>query len=135
MAATRQVGRIDDSCRQSAAVRFPLADDPVVLSAAFRRTVLAEDHVAVRDGERDQHLQRARAPLLGEEGRERFVNAGFPLLQAEDVARAVLTAARSAATGQVWVVQPGREPLQFRFPNVPGPRDASGAPVGAPPLS
>lgn len=74
-------------------------------------------------------------PLLGEEGRARFVNAGFPLLQAEDVARAVLTAACSGETGQVWVVQPGREPLPFRFPNVPGPRDAAGTPVGVPPLS
>jgi NAD(P)-dependent dehydrogenase (short-subunit alcohol dehydrogenase family) len=74
-------------------------------------------------------------PLLGEEGRARFVNAGFPLLQADDVARAALTAARSDETGQVWVVQPGREPLRFRFPNVPGPRDASGTPVGVPPLS
>ncbi len=74
-------------------------------------------------------------PLLGEEGRARFVNAGFPLLQAEDVARAVLTAARSDETGQVWVVQPGREPLPFRFPNVPGPRDAAGTRVGVPPLS
>ena len=74
-------------------------------------------------------------PLLGEEGRARFVNAGFPLLQAEDVARAVLTAARSDETGQVWVVQPGRDPLQFRFPNVPGPRDAAGTRVGVPPLS
>ena len=62
-----------------------------------------------------------------------FRSAGFPLLQPEDVARAVLTAARSSETGQVWVVQPGREPLRFRFPNVPGPRDASGASVGAPP--
>jgi NAD(P)-dependent dehydrogenase (short-subunit alcohol dehydrogenase family) len=74
-------------------------------------------------------------PLLGEEGRARFVNAGFPLLQAEDVARAVLTAARSDETGQVWVVQPGREPLPFRFPNVPGPRNAAGTPVGVPPVS
>jgi NAD(P)-dependent dehydrogenase (short-subunit alcohol dehydrogenase family) len=64
----------------------------------------------------------------------RFVAAGFPLLQSEEVAQAVLTAARSAETGQVWVVQPGREALRFRFPNVPGPRDASGAGVGAPPL-
>jgi len=51
----------------------------------------------------------------------------------EAVAQAVLSAARSDETGQVWVVQPGREPLQFRFPNVPGPRDASGASIGAPP--
>jgi NAD(P)-dependent dehydrogenase (short-subunit alcohol dehydrogenase family) len=63
----------------------------------------------------------------------RFADAGFPLLQPEEVAQAVLGAARSGDTGQVWVVQPGREPLRFRFPNVPGPRDASGASVGAPP--
>jgi NAD(P)-dependent dehydrogenase (short-subunit alcohol dehydrogenase family) len=72
-------------------------------------------------------------PLLGEEGRARFVEAGFPLLQPDEVAQAVLTAARSAETGQVWVVQPGREPLQFRFPSIPGPRDVTGAPVGLPP--
>jgi NAD(P)-dependent dehydrogenase (short-subunit alcohol dehydrogenase family) len=71
-------------------------------------------------------------PLLGD-ARERFVDAGFPLLQAEDVAEAILAAARSGATGRVWVVQPGREPVQFRFPNVPGPRDESGAAVGPPP--
>ena len=62
-----------------------------------------------------------------------FLDRGFPLLQPEEVAGAILAAARSSETGQVWVVQPGREPLQFRFPNVPGPRDASGASVGAPP--
>jgi NAD(P)-dependent dehydrogenase (short-subunit alcohol dehydrogenase family) len=62
-----------------------------------------------------------------------FTAAGFPLLQPQAVAEAVLGAARSSETGQVWVVQPGREPLAFRFPNVPGPRDASGASVGAPP--
>ena len=31
-------------------------------------------------------------------------------------------AARSEETGQAWVCQPGREPLLFKFPNVPGPR-------------
>jgi len=61
------------------------------------------------------------------------VVADFPLLQPRAVAQAVLGAARSSKTGQVWVVQPGREPLAFRFPNVPGPRDASGASVGVPP--
>jgi NAD(P)-dependent dehydrogenase (short-subunit alcohol dehydrogenase family) len=75
----------------------------------------------------------ADTPLIDNE-REVFLAAGFPLLQAEDVARAVLLAARSEETGQVWAVQPGREPLQFRFPNVPGPRDASGASAGAPPI-
>ena len=64
----------------------------------------------------------------------RFVDADFPRLQPEAVAEAVLVAARDSETGQVWVVQPGREPLRFRFPNVPGPRDAPGAAVGAQPL-
>ncbi len=63
----------------------------------------------------------ADTPILGE-GRAVLEQAGFPLLSAEDVARAVLLAARSEETGQVWAVQPGREPLRFRFPNVPGPR-------------
>jgi NAD(P)-dependent dehydrogenase (short-subunit alcohol dehydrogenase family) len=72
-------------------------------------------------------------PLLGEEGRARFVDAGFPLLQPDDVAHAIVTAARSDDTGQVWIVQPGREPVPFGFPNVPGPRDAAGAAVGVPP--
>jgi NAD(P)-dependent dehydrogenase (short-subunit alcohol dehydrogenase family) len=48
--------------------------------------------------------------------------AGFPLMEPEQIADAVLIAARSEQTGQAWVCQPGREPLQFKFPNVPGPR-------------
>ncbi|MBA3347896.1 MAG: SDR family oxidoreductase [Actinobacteria bacterium] len=48
--------------------------------------------------------------------------AGFPLMEPEQIARAALAAARSEETGQAWVCQPGREPLLFRFPNVPGPR-------------
>ena len=54
--------------------------------------------------------------------RDAFTEAGFPLLQPGEVADAVLLAARDEETGQAWVVQPGREPLKFRFPNVPGPR-------------
>ena len=48
--------------------------------------------------------------------------AGFPLLKPEDVADAVLRAADDEEVGQAWIVQPGREPLKFRFPNLPGPR-------------
>ena len=51
-----------------------------------------------------------------------FDAAGFPLMEPEQIADAVLVAARSELTGQAWVCQPGREPLLFRFPNVPGPR-------------
>jgi NAD(P)-dependent dehydrogenase (short-subunit alcohol dehydrogenase family) len=61
-------------------------------------------------------------PLLGESARAQLLDAGFPLLAPEDVAEAVMAAVRSGETGQAWVVQPGREPLVFRFPNVPGPR-------------
>jgi len=50
--------------------------------------------------------------------------AGFPLIEPEQVVEAILVAARSEETGQAWVCQPGREPLRFRFPNVPGPRVA-----------
>jgi NAD(P)-dependent dehydrogenase (short-subunit alcohol dehydrogenase family) len=61
-------------------------------------------------------------PLLDDGSRE-AMTAGFPpLLSAEAVAAAALRAAREAEPGAVWVVQPGREPLPFRFPNVPGPR-------------
>jgi NAD(P)-dependent dehydrogenase (short-subunit alcohol dehydrogenase family) len=59
--------------------------------------------------------------------------AGFPLLEPEQIAGAILVAARSEETGQAWVCQPGREPLQFRFPNVPGPR-VEGAEGMVPPL-
>lgn len=61
-------------------------------------------------------------PLLGEEGRRALEAAGFPLLRPDDVAEAVVRAARDGEVGQAWVVQPGREPLKFRYPGVPGPR-------------
>ncbi len=73
-------------------------------------------------------------PMLDAAGqREVFAAAGFPLLEAADVADAVWTAATSRETGAAWVVQPGREPLLFRFPGVPGPR-VEGAEAVLPPL-
>ena len=59
--------------------------------------------------------------------------ARFPLLEPTEVAAAVLLAARSDDTGQAWVCQPGREPILFRFPGVPGPR-VEGAEGMLPPL-
>lgn len=57
------------------------------------------------------------------EGAQEALDAsGFPLMEPEQIASAALAAARSEQTGQAWVCQPGREPIQFRFPNVPGPR-------------
>jgi NAD(P)-dependent dehydrogenase (short-subunit alcohol dehydrogenase family) len=72
-------------------------------------------------------------PMIDAAGRAAFEAAGFPLLSAEEVARAVLLAAADDEVGQAWVVQPGREPLKFRFPNIPGPRVEGRAGI-APPL-
>ncbi len=65
--------------------------------------------------------------------RAELARANFPLLEALDVARAVLLLARNGQAGEVWALQPGREPERFRFPNVPGARDASGRSAGRPP--
>jgi NAD(P)-dependent dehydrogenase (short-subunit alcohol dehydrogenase family) len=63
----------------------------------------------------------ADTPLV-DDMRSAFDAEGFPLLQPAEVAEAIVTAARAGSTGECWVVQPGREPVEFRFPNVPGPR-------------
>jgi NAD(P)-dependent dehydrogenase (short-subunit alcohol dehydrogenase family) len=64
----------------------------------------------------------ADTPLLDGDARAAMEAAGFPLLRPGEVAEAVVLAARDETSGQVWVCQPGREPVRFRFPGVPGPR-------------
>jgi NAD(P)-dependent dehydrogenase (short-subunit alcohol dehydrogenase family) len=73
-----------------------------------------------------------RTPMTAHQ-QDAFDSAGFPLMEPEQVASALLVAARSELTGRAWVCQPGREPLLFRFPNVPGPR-VEGAEGMRPPL-
>lgn len=75
----------------------------------------------------------ADTPMVAGTARERLVGAGFPLLSAEDVAQAAWVALTSGATGHAWVVQPGRPPIDFRFPTLPGPRTGSDRQVGMPP--
>jgi NAD(P)-dependent dehydrogenase (short-subunit alcohol dehydrogenase family) len=75
----------------------------------------------------------ADTPMVAGELRASLEEAGFPLLAPEDVAEAVLTAARSEGTGEAWIVQPGREPEPYRFRGLPGPR-VPGAEGVAPPL-
>jgi NAD(P)-dependent dehydrogenase (short-subunit alcohol dehydrogenase family) len=60
--------------------------------------------------------------IITPELRQWVAEQGIPMLDADDVARAVLHVARSEDTGQAWVVQPGREPVQYEFRGVPGPR-------------
>ena len=61
-------------------------------------------------------------PMIDGVGRAAFEAAEFPLLAPEDVAAAVLLAARDEEVGQSWIVQPGRQPMKFRYPGIPGPR-------------
>jgi NAD(P)-dependent dehydrogenase (short-subunit alcohol dehydrogenase family) len=53
--------------------------------------------------------------------KEMFVNAGFPLLNAEDVAAAVESAFYAETPGTLLIVQPGRQPVPYRYAGVPGP--------------
>jgi NAD(P)-dependent dehydrogenase (short-subunit alcohol dehydrogenase family) len=75
----------------------------------------------------------ADTPMVAGEVRASLEEAGFPLLRPEEVAHAVLLAARSEGTGEAWIVQPGREPEPYRFRGIPGPR-VPGAEGVAPPL-
>ena len=74
----------------------------------------------------------AETPMVAGSAREHLTSAGFPLLSAADVAEAAWVALQSGETGHAWVVQPGRPPLDFRFPTLPGPRRADES-VGLPP--
>jgi len=47
---------------------------------------------------------------------------GVPIIPAETVADVALDLFTGDGTGECWVIQPGRDPLAFRFRNVPGPR-------------
>jgi NAD(P)-dependent dehydrogenase (short-subunit alcohol dehydrogenase family) len=75
----------------------------------------------------------ADTPMVRGRLRDSLAAADFPLLRPEDVAQAVLRAARSEGSGEAWVVQPGRDPEPYRFRGVPGPR-VEGREGIAPPL-
>jgi NAD(P)-dependent dehydrogenase (short-subunit alcohol dehydrogenase family) len=60
--------------------------------------------------------------IVAPEVREWVDAHGIPLIQPQQVADAILHAARAEDTGGVWIVQPGREPVRYEFRGVPGPR-------------
>jgi NAD(P)-dependent dehydrogenase (short-subunit alcohol dehydrogenase family) len=60
--------------------------------------------------------------LMGEEFKSELRERGFRLLDPALVADGAWQVATSEGTGDVWVVQPGREPLVYEFRGVPGPR-------------
>jgi len=53
-------------------------------------------------------------PILGG-SREEIVAKGIPMLRPEEIADAILLAARDGSTGQAWVCMPGRPPERFQF--------------------
>jgi NAD(P)-dependent dehydrogenase (short-subunit alcohol dehydrogenase family) len=53
--------------------------------------------------------------------REFFATIDVPLMEPAFVAEAAMQALNAPESGGAWVVQPNRV-LQFRFPNIPGPR-------------
>jgi NAD(P)-dependent dehydrogenase (short-subunit alcohol dehydrogenase family) len=55
-------------------------------------------------------------PLLGAGGADRVRSAGYELLSPDEVAAAILKAARSGETGQAWPVVPGRPVEPHEFP-------------------
>jgi NAD(P)-dependent dehydrogenase (short-subunit alcohol dehydrogenase family) len=75
----------------------------------------------------------ADTPMVAGAAGSALEDAGFPLLTAADVAEAAWVALESGETGHAWVVQPGRPPIDFRFPTLPGPRTAVDEQVGMPP--
>ena len=83
--------------------------------------------VAPQLAERDIRIQAicpgwADTPLTDDAFKGELTARGFRLLRAEDIAEALLVAARSEGTGEAWIVQPGREPINYAFKGVPGPR-------------
>ena len=67
--------------------------------------------------------------IVSPEAREGLASIGIPLLDPERVVDAFMAAVTSGEGGQCWYIQPGRPAEPFRFRNVPGPRDDSGARV------
>jgi short-subunit dehydrogenase len=123
-------------CTASLAGLVGLPDDPVY--AATKHAVVGfVRSVAPTLSERGLSINAvcpgiADTPMLSAASRERLQHADFPLLSPADVAEAAWVALESGENGHAWVVQPGRPPIDFRFPSVPGPRRAD-EPVGVPP--
>jgi NAD(P)-dependent dehydrogenase (short-subunit alcohol dehydrogenase family) len=60
-------------------------------------------------------------PMIAAE-REALQRAGFPLLEAAEIAEAVMLAVTAGGAGLCYACQPGRSPEVYRFAGIPGPR-------------
>jgi NAD(P)-dependent dehydrogenase (short-subunit alcohol dehydrogenase family) len=60
--------------------------------------------------------------ILTGEAKEFLRGAGFPIMDASQIADAVFGLVTTGVTGECWVCQPGRDPVSYSFRDVPGPR-------------
>ncbi len=74
-------------------------------------------------------------PLLNNSGGDALRQMGFPLLNEERIADAVMIAIESGGSGLCYPIQPGREILPYRFAGIPGARTEEGEGAGLPNLS
>ena len=63
--------------------------------------------------------------IISDEAKQEFAKMDFPLMEASQIADAVVLAVTSGDTGQCYVCQPGREHTPYEYRNVPGPRTES----------
>lgn len=104
----------------------PVPDDPIY-GLTKHAIVGFVRSVAPKLAEREIRIQAvcpgwADTGLMSSEFKDELGARGFRLLRPEDVADGVWAAFKSEGTGEAWVVQPGREPLNYEFKGVPGPR-------------
>lgn len=64
--------------------------------------------------------------ILSPEAKKMLAEADFPIMDAGQIAEAVMHALTSGETGQCFVCQPGIEPVAYQFRDVPGPRTEAG---------
>jgi NAD(P)-dependent dehydrogenase (short-subunit alcohol dehydrogenase family) len=64
-------------------------------------------------------------PLVGDEAKAGLQAVGFPLIDPDDIAAAVLDCMTGTGTGQAFVCQAGRTPVAYEFRDVPGPRQGA----------
>jgi NAD(P)-dependent dehydrogenase (short-subunit alcohol dehydrogenase family) len=61
-------------------------------------------------------------PLVGDQAKAGLEAAGFPIIDPDEIAAAVLACMTGTGSGQAYVCQAGREPVPYEFRDVPGPR-------------
>ncbi|HZS13595.1 MAG TPA: SDR family oxidoreductase [Candidatus Dormibacteraeota bacterium] len=103
----------------------PFDHDPVYTASKHAVVGLVRS-LAAQLGEKGIHIAAVcpgivETPLIGNDAQV-LRDAGFPMLRAEDVADAVLLALRERRPGACYAIQPGRDPIDYQFRGVPGPR-------------